>query len=335
MEWWQRLDILYEQQRTNMSTAMQPGNGGELSYLFAGKIKFSASRNLATKWSITSQQSHSAPDSDPWKRMPPDFSVRLYRSFKLPKQSMKEGKEKRESMQRTGIRFLEPGKELCKIQECHFPSVVKKGEPERFVTRFQHVGPYEAMLMFVKNGKYPNAIYTDPKPHDFRQYENDIPEFVTSCAKDPLNLKLKSQQLSTVHRLPSLADKMHTGTGSFITYKPLELKWDPRLILPKSSYPLKSASYTRHRRRRGAYSAFMDRVEEKLTRSWQENYIRKPGTLSLLASADGRHERPTALQGKRSRESREFLKRKRQFKITHASDVYKGGRRWRKKMMKV
>ncbi|KAJ8354504.1 hypothetical protein SKAU_G00220710 [Synaphobranchus kaupii] len=55
----------------------------------------------------------------------------------------------------------------------------------------------------------------------------------------------------------------------FDTVKPEEPKWDSQLILPSRPWPPKSASYSRHRRRRGVHSALMDRVEEKLNSSWK------------------------------------------------------------------
>ncbi|XP_030059337.1 putative uncharacterized protein C7orf78 homolog [Microcaecilia unicolor] len=255
-----------------MSSASQHNTRDEMTCLLARKVKFSASLNLNIERNKHFQQPHSVPEVDLWKRKPPDFSIQLFRSLRLSKNS-KDSVVKREALSRSSLKLLEPVKELHKISEACFPSLTRKPQPERFLTRFQHVGPYEAKLMFVKNGKYSSDAYKDPKPHDFRQFENDIPDFVTSCSRDPFDLKLKCQQLSTVHELPSLANKQKStgaGTRNFITYKPHEVKWDSRLILPKSSYPPKSASYTRYRRRRDVYSAFMDRVEEKLTKTWQE-----------------------------------------------------------------
>ncbi|XP_067417785.1 putative uncharacterized protein C7orf78 homolog isoform X6 [Emydura macquarii macquarii] len=124
--------------------------------------------------------------------------------------------------------------------------------------------------MFVENGKYKTGMYQDPKPHDFRQYETNIPDFVTSYPRDPFNLKFKSQHLNAVHGLQPLKDKQKDTKRRFITYKPHECKWESGLILPKNPWPPKSASFTRHRRRRGAHTAFLDRVDEKLRTIWQE-----------------------------------------------------------------
>ncbi|XP_054672456.1 uncharacterized protein LOC129202879 isoform X2 [Grus americana] len=99
------------------------------------------------------------------------------------------------------------------------------------------------------------------------QYEANLPNLVTSYSRDPLNLKLKSQHLNTVFSDPGLEPlkgKQKDSNRRFLTYKPCESKWDPRLLLPKNPWPPKSASFTRHRQRRGAHTAFLDRVEEKL-----------------------------------------------------------------------
>ncbi|XP_075351540.1 putative uncharacterized protein C7orf78 homolog [Mycteria americana] len=145
----------------------------------------------------------------------------------------------------------------------------KKRDLPQLVTRFPRIGSYEAKILFVKNGKYKSGVYEDPKPHDYRQYEANLPNLVTSYSRDPLNLKLKSQHLNTDPGREPPKEKQKDSDRTFLTYKPCESKWDPRLLLPKNPWPPKSASFTRHRRRRGAHTAFLDRVEEKLCRLQQ------------------------------------------------------------------
>ncbi|XP_072365235.1 putative uncharacterized protein C7orf78 homolog isoform X2 [Scyliorhinus torazame] len=102
------------------------------------------------------------------------------------------------------------------------------------------------------------------------QYDTNIPGFVTSFDRDPFNLKLKSKNLNRAHELlPDAKQLKGAHSQSFETHKAEELKWDSQLSLRKETWPQKSASYTRHRRNRGAHSAFMDRVEEKVTELWQ------------------------------------------------------------------
>ncbi|XP_053465485.1 uncharacterized protein LOC128598752 isoform X2 [Nycticebus coucang] len=152
--------------------------------------------------------------------------------------------------------------------------------------------------MFVKCGKYPRGVYVNPKPHDFRQYEADLPNFVTTCEKDPCGIKFKSQFLSTgleqgSHLLKD--DKKKNSMERFITYKPCECTWDSKLILTKAPWPVRSASYTRHRRWRDAYSAFMDRVEEKFVKTCQircwcpEKKRKKQGQKSQIADGPKQH----------------------------------------------
>ncbi|XP_073755500.1 putative uncharacterized protein C7orf78 homolog [Callorhinus ursinus] len=79
--------------------------------------------------------------------------------------------------------------------------------------------------------------------------------------------------ISVVHGCHLLKDdKQKNSTERFITYKPQECTWDSKLILPKAPWSIKSASFTRHRRRRDVYSAFMDRVEEKFTQTCRNRF---------------------------------------------------------------
>lgn len=248
-------------------TVQPPSASRDPYYVFARKVQFSANKELSIRRSKAVVQPSPVPDNDIWRRKPLDFSVRLYRSLQLPKQTAEYEKEEVDT--RSRIRLWETVSELCRLQGELFPDLIGRREPPKLQTRFPHIGPYEASLMFVKNGKFPSGPYKDPKPHDFRQYETGIPDFVTTYERDPSDLKLKSQALNTVHGLPPLNSKQQGIRSERITtFKPQELKWDSKLILPNDSYPPKSASFTRHRRRRGAYSALLDRVEEKLTKTW-------------------------------------------------------------------
>ncbi|KAI4543878.1 hypothetical protein MG293_006672 [Ovis ammon polii] len=129
----------------------------------------------------------------------------------------------------------------------HLPSLrnpPKKAISPKFITTFPRLDSHKAKLMFVESGKYPNGVYLNPKPHDFRQNERNLPNFVTTYEKDPFGLKFKSQHLSTVSGCPLLKNGQQNSTERFITYKPRECTWDSKLILPKAPWPVKSASYT-------------------------------------------------------------------------------------------
>ncbi|XP_061212471.1 uncharacterized protein LOC133213888 [Neopsephotus bourkii] len=90
------------------------------------------------------------------------------------------------------------------------------------------------------------------------QYEANLPNFVTSYSRDPLNLKLISQNLNrgksltfTVLKkleinpgLEPLKGKQKNSGRRFLTYKTCENKWDTWLLLPKNPWPPKSASFT-------------------------------------------------------------------------------------------
>lgn len=52
----------------------------------------------------------------------------------------------------------------------HLPSIrnhPKKAKSPEVITTFPHPESRKAKLMLVKNGKYPNGVYLNPKPHDF------------------------------------------------------------------------------------------------------------------------------------------------------------------------
>ncbi|KAM5158325.1 uncharacterized protein C7orf78 homolog [Mantella aurantiaca] len=237
-------------------------------YLFPRQVKFSANRRLAGERSDHFSNPKPMPERNIWMRKPPDFSVRLYKSLTLPRRSeeshRKEKKEVTEDTRQTNNLEVIPG--------IWNPIQLSTKQPKKFFTKFKHIGPFEASLMCVKEGFYSKDEYQDPKPHDFRQYETGIPDFATSYSRDPFDLKLKLQCLSSLCELQPTEDRQKRGkVRRLVLHKPAEPAWDPQLILPKSPWPPKSASYTRHRRQRGVYSAFMDRVEEKFTASNQES----------------------------------------------------------------
>lgn len=230
----------------------------EPSFRFDRKTTFSASKSLADIRSKSFVYPETVPDYSIWSRKAPDFSPKLYRSLNLPRNT-------RESKQAAPKMTNSSGKLdiVEEIKTTILPEIVQKKESPKFIAKFKPPDPQEARIMFVKTGKFPTAGYKDPKPHDFRQYEDNIPDFNTSYERDPWNLNFKSQQLNASLE-PVKHPQEKTSVERFDTYKPQELKWDSKLILPKKSWPPKSASYTRHRRRRGVYSALMDRVEDKL-----------------------------------------------------------------------
>ncbi|KAM9216301.1 uncharacterized protein C7orf78 homolog [Dugong dugon] len=116
-------------------------------------------------------------------------------------------------------------------------------------------------------------------------YRANLPNFVTTYERDPFGLELKSRPLSRVHGCQLLKDnQQENSTERFITYKTRECTWDSKLILPKDPWPTKSASYMRHRRQRDAYSAFMDRVEEKFTETHKKRFQWDSEKLSLSTS---------------------------------------------------
>ncbi|XP_050932075.1 uncharacterized protein si:dkey-30e9.6 [Lates calcarifer] len=197
--------------------------------------------------------------SDVWSIKPPDFSLKLYRSVSVP--------QKKERKVCANPAANHQTTETKRRTELILPNVLhesfKRKDPPKFITLYRPPDALESELMFVKMGKYPPEPYKNPKPHNFRPLDEELPDIVTTYDRDPGNLNLRLKTLVS-HNYSSRDSKTRMDT-----HKPAEPKWDARLILPQPSWPPKSASYTRHRRRRGAYSAFLDRVEEKLSRSWK------------------------------------------------------------------
>ncbi|XP_044064114.1 uncharacterized protein si:dkey-30e9.6 [Siniperca chuatsi] len=235
------------------------------SVCFEEKTQFSASHNLSfarSKW-FTLPETES--QSDVWSIKPPDFSLKLYRSLSVPQKKVRKTHsnlavpQSSETKRRTGI-FLP------KLLHERYQSE----DPPKFITSHRPPDALESELMFVKTGKYPSGPYKNPKPHNFRLLDEDLPGIVTTYERDPGNLNLKLKHMDILRTTNSDPEFSSRDTKTRMnTYKPAEPRWDARLILPQSLWPPKSASYTRHQRRRGAYSAFLDRVEDKLSRSWK------------------------------------------------------------------
>ncbi|KAK7877858.1 hypothetical protein WMY93_031498 [Mugilogobius chulae] len=146
-------------------------------------------------------------------------------------------------------------------------------ETSKFKTFYRAPDADEAEMLFVKNGKYPKERYKNPKEHNFRPLDEDVSDFITTYDKDPGNLKIKLRTMDTLDPLQNTSppSRVKPSTAKMDTFRPAEPQWDPRLLLPVSPWPPKSASYTRHKRRRGAYTAFLERVEDKLTRTWHKS----------------------------------------------------------------
>ncbi|XP_048367778.1 uncharacterized protein LOC125441300 [Sphaerodactylus townsendi] len=208
-----------------------------------------------------------------WTKEPLDFSYKLYITPGIVRKPV--GKSKKDPKKREKTTTNTLCEDLQRITSRWILPVIEQQKPPKIITKFPHIGPYEAQLMFVKKGKFKSGKYQDPKPYDFRQFETSIPDFVTSYARDPLNLKFKTQHLSTVYGLQPLKEEKRGSKGRFITHKPRELKWDSKLILPKEPWPARPCSFTRHKDQRRAHSAFIERVEEVLSKLWQQKAKQK------------------------------------------------------------
>ncbi|XP_034067402.1 uncharacterized protein si:dkey-30e9.6 [Gymnodraco acuticeps] len=230
------------------------------------KTEFSATQHLSysrSKWfQLPDPETES--HSDVWIK-PPDFSLKLYRSLSVPQ------KEERKTHSNPAV---PPSSKAQRKTGTFLPRVLHEGfrreESPKFLTSYRPPDSLESELMFVKTGKYLCGPYKNPKPHNFRPLNEDLPDIVTTYERDPGNLHFKLKHLDIIQNTTTRSDLTSSDTEKGMdTYRAAEPRWDARLILPPLLWPPKSASYTRHRCRRGAYSAFLDRVEEKLSRSWK------------------------------------------------------------------
>ncbi|XP_076006330.1 putative uncharacterized protein C7orf78 homolog [Genypterus blacodes] len=238
---------------------------------FERKLQFSASQDLTAAKSKRFSVPVTESSGDVWSIKPPDFSLKLYTRLSDP-QKTKEKKKKKNTGQESSLPKLSETKWRTLIflprlsHECE-----RKTEPPAFIAPHRPPDALQSELMFVRKGKYPLDPYMNPKPHDFRPLDEDVPDFVTTYERDPGNLRFKLKHMDTVQTTRSESYYSPRVTrGKLDTCKPAEPQWEARLTLPKVPWPPKSASYTRHRRRRGVYSAFLDRAEEKLCRSWEK-----------------------------------------------------------------
>ncbi|XP_028835019.1 putative uncharacterized protein C7orf78 homolog [Denticeps clupeoides] len=222
---------------------------------FKKNLMFSASQELFSTRSSGFMLPYSAQGVDLWNIKVPDFSPKLYRTVGVPR-------VKRRTL------HLPPLKSHRNPPPA-VPKTTQKKELPPLATNYRPPDSLESRLIFVKTGQYSPGTFKEPRPPDFRPLAGGIPKIVTSIEKDPSNIKFKSQALNGIERTSSdLNGDRDTSRGQMDTFLPAAPKWESRLMLVKSPWPTKSASYTRHRRRRGVYSAFMDRVEQKLSSSW-------------------------------------------------------------------
>ncbi|XP_077160606.1 putative uncharacterized protein C7orf78 homolog [Paroedura picta] len=255
----------------NIHTGIYPKCTFYSKGLFTTNLELALERN---KVHASQQTRLPPPQRESWTKEPLDFSYKLYITPHIVRKPAGKSKEEPTKKEKE-MTMNDLCEDLQRITSRWILPDIEEQKPPKIITRFPHIGPYEAQLMFVKKGKFKCGRYQDPKPHDFRQYETGLPDFVTSYARDPLNLKFKSQHLSTVYGLQPLREEKRGSKERFITHKPRELKWDSKLILPKEPWPAKPCTFTRYKDQRRAHSAFIERVEEVLSKLWQEKAKQK------------------------------------------------------------
>ncbi|XP_056374318.1 uncharacterized protein LOC130272494 isoform X2 [Hyla sarda] len=223
-----------------MSVGIRHLDDEEREYFFPQQLKFCANENLTVKRSENFMIPKTVLEPNIWKKKPPDFSVRLYRSLNLPRRS-----EENCAKERKNVNQIPTKNVMEAMRDAPPPALQKSKEPKRFLTRFKPLDPLGGSIIYVKEGLYPKEKYKDPQPHDFRQYQTGFPDFATSYSRDPFNLKFKAQVLNSSCDLPPLEAKRSTvRVKRFVLHRPADPQWDSQLILPRSPWPPKSASYT-------------------------------------------------------------------------------------------
>ncbi|XP_062873418.1 uncharacterized protein si:dkey-30e9.6 [Trichomycterus rosablanca] len=235
----------------------------EKSFTFSRKHLFTANKSVITARGQTLIVPKTT--ASKWEIKPPDFTPKLFCALHLPRIKMK-------TLDATELIYggARKSQSFNKMPQILLQEEKQKIIKTTFIKLYKPPDLLELQLQFVKSGQFPRDLYQNPKPYNFRPCAENLADLVTSIEKDPQ--KFKSQFLESRIQLDPNPSQEDTAT-KMITLKPTEPKWDAGLILPKSPWPTKSASYTRHRRRRGVSSALLDRVEEKFNRSWMTSCV--------------------------------------------------------------
>ncbi|KAL8624106.1 hypothetical protein ACOMHN_036109 [Nucella lapillus] len=254
----------------NSPSEREQSSFGIVQFGFHAKTSHDADEALLQTRSENYRAPPPHPDRDIWKRPPPDFRYLVY-DPQPPKRNTVDsqqpwlygtipGQREKITWDRTSLM------PLIFRQRC--PS------PPHLVTRFHVDRPFTAKKRFVTDGMNPAGYYESPKPHDFRQYPPikslGLDEFETDHAKDPYDIRFKTDRLDVMHGLhrgPAERDLIfRRQMAPPLSAKP---KWDTKLIMEKTQWPQKNEAYTRFRRRhRNPYSAFMERVERDVESKW-------------------------------------------------------------------
>ncbi|KAK2157040.1 hypothetical protein LSH36_200g04082 [Paralvinella palmiformis] len=260
---------------------------------FDAKTSYEATESLLQTRAAAYERPEPPKDHDIWKLPPPDFRPQCYEPRPPPRNS-------REAIKPWKYGTI-PGRRPQPITRhsapLRLPSILQERQEEegQFVTAFKIDGPWEAKLLYVKEGVFRPGRYQMPKPHDFRGYPSietlGLPEFGTEYERDPYNLKFLSERLDILPGDgPARREERELKGPQMAPPMSAQLQWDRKLILDRDSFPNKYAAYTRHRRfDRSPHSALMERVEERLNASWAKRQLdrtiqshRKVRNLDLL-----------------------------------------------------
>ncbi|XP_074659314.1 putative uncharacterized protein C7orf78 [Tubulanus polymorphus] len=239
---------------------------------FSSQTAYNAKENLLKCRSDTYLIRHEPPDVDIWSRKPPDFRPQSFAPKPPPRNS-------REAMKPWRYTNASDGYYNWRLSEKRdglvLPSLLRPSwqDPRpKFRTKFDFPDPHEARVDAVKTKTFKQGPYTNPKPHDHRGLppisQLGLDEFLTDYERDPFNIKFESQRLHTIIGPPPQIVPRQVLPGRFVEPVDKLEKWSRHLILDKDRYPDRPGSYTRFRRQRPARSAFLNRVEERLTSDW-------------------------------------------------------------------
>jgi len=133
---------------------------------FDAKTSYEATESLLQTRAAAYERPEPPKDHDIWKLPPPDFRPQCYEPRPPPRNS-------REAIKPWKYGTI-PGRRPQPITRhsapLRLPSILQERQEEegQFVTAFKIDGPWEAKLLYVKEGVFRPGRYQMPKPHDFR-----------------------------------------------------------------------------------------------------------------------------------------------------------------------
>lgn len=251
---------------------------------FSAQISFDAGNALRLTRDSHFHLEPPPPDRNIWRRKPPDFRLQAF-APRPPKRNSRAANQPWRFSADSDARVTQwrqdkaervpvpPKGALQTDYEAAMAGAEETAQLPPFRARFRAERPYTAKLKAARADQGHRERYSAPQETDFRQYPPPqslgLPEFCTHKEPDPYNLRhlLQNRPLVTgpLHEVVNLREASGTMAGPVRQPE----KWEQRLHLPQLSWPVRPLEFTRYRIPwRDPHDAFMESVEERLTRKW-------------------------------------------------------------------